>query len=61
MLMCRGKGCNWKKVCSRYVLGKGVAATDISVEWRDHCPHRQQDFFAVNSEEGRRAAERLKK
>lgn len=57
MLMCRGNGCNWKHVCSRYVLGRGIAATtDISVEMRDHCPHHQQDFIAVNSEEGRRVA-----
>ena len=60
MLMCRGKGCNWKRTCSRYVLGTGIAATaDISVAWIDHCPHHQDKFVAINSEEGRRAAEEL--
>jgi hypothetical protein len=62
MLMCKGNGCNWKKVCSRYVLGRAVTPQmDISVEWRDHCPHHQQDFIAVNSEEGRKVAEMLNK
>ena len=62
MLMCKGKGCNWKKQCSRYVLGRGIAAaTDVVVKWMDHCLHHQQDFVAVNSEEGRRVAEMLNK
>ena len=60
MLMCRGNGCNWKHVCSRYVLGKGIAArTDIGAEWMDHCMRHQDKFIAVNSEEGRRVAEQL--
>ena len=60
MLFCKGNGCNWRKTCSRYVLGKGVTPnTDISAQWRDHCPHHQQDFVAINSEEGRRAARKL--
>lgn len=60
MLMCKGSGCNWKNTCSRYVLGCGIAAkADISARWRDHCPHHQQDFVAVNSEEGRRMAKML--
>ena len=60
MLMCRGKGCNWRRQCSRYVLGRGVTPNvDVSAEWMDHCMRHQDKFIAVNSEEGRRVAEQL--
>ena len=36
MLMCRGKGCNWRRQCSRYVLGKAVKVV-IEREQRDAC------------------------
>ena len=62
MLMCKGHGCNWRSQCSRYVLGRGIAkATDISVKWMDHCLRHQDKFIAINSEEGRRVAEKLNK
>ena len=59
MLMCRGKGCIWRKTCSRYVLGKAARAVDVSAEWLDHCLRHQDKFIAINSEEGRRVAEQL--
>ena len=36
MLMCKGKGCNWRRQCSRYVLGKAVKVV-IEREQRDAC------------------------
>lgn len=60
MLMCKGNGCNWRGQCSRYVLGRGIAArTDISAEWLDHCLRHQDKFIAINSEEGRQVADKL--
>ena len=51
MLMCRGNGCNWRRQCSRYVLGKGIAPTaDISAQWIDHCMHHQAKFIKMGSE-----------
>ena len=61
MLMCRGKGCHWRRQCSRYVLGKAAKAVDMSAEWMDHCMRHQDKFIAVNSEEGRRVAAQLEK
>ena len=61
MLMCKGNGCNWRKQCSRYVLGKAARAVDVSAEWLDHCLRHQDKFIAINSEEGRRVAEQLNK
>ena len=59
MLMCKGKGCNWRRQCSRYVLGKAARAVDVSAEWLDHCLRHQDKFIAINSEEGRKVAEQL--
>lgn len=40
MLLCKGKGCNWKKVCSRYVIGRGMMKyTNENDKWIDHCLH----------------------
>lgn len=50
MLMCRGKGCIWRKTCSRYVLGKAARAVDVSAEWLDHCL-RHQDKFVRKQEQ----------
>ena len=45
MLMCRGKGCNWRRQCSRYVLGRGVTPNvDVSAEWLDHCLRHESKF-----------------
>ena len=44
MLMCKGKGCNWRRQCSRYVLGKAAKSVDVSAEWMDHCLQHQQKF-----------------
>jgi len=60
MLMCRGKGCNWRKVCSRYVLGRAAQAIDMSIEWMDHCLHAskfircggEDDMPMPNKDEG---------
>ena len=57
--MCKGNGCNWRKTCSRYVLGKAARAVDVSAEWLDHCLRHQDKFIAINSEEGRKVAEQL--
>lgn len=61
MLMCNGKGCNWRRVCSRYVIGQ--AARNLPKNDGDtvidHCPNRQDKFIAINSDEGRRVAEKL--
>ena len=63
MLLCKGKQCIWRKVCSRYVIGQ--AAKNLPKNNGDtvidHCPHHQDKFIAVNSEEGRRVAEQLNK
>ena len=43
MLFCKGRGCQYRKTCSRYVLGRGVqrCQSTISVpvadSWIDHC------------------------
>jgi hypothetical protein len=39
MLMCKGHGCHWRDVCSRYVLRKAVQAVDVSAKVIDHCLH----------------------
>ena len=49
MLMCKGRGCNWRKQCSRYVLGKAAKAVDVSAEWIDHCLHHQAKFLKINN------------
>lgn len=47
MLMCHGKGCNWKDVCSRYVLGKAARAVDVTAKWMDHCLHHESKFIRI--------------
>ena len=49
MLLCRGKKCLWKKVCSRYVLG--TAAKNLPQnpddQWIGHCLHASK-FHRMN-------------
>lgn len=51
MLMCKGNGCNWRRRCSRYVLGKAAGAADISVEWMDHCLHTSKFIRVFDDKE----------
>ena len=38
MLLCKGKGCIWKRVCSRYVIGRGITQYhDCGDQWIDRC------------------------
>lgn len=58
MLMCKGKGCKWKKQCSRYVLGRGIAArTDVSVQWIDHCLRHHDKFVRIGNPDAARTIE----
>ena len=50
MLMCKGRGCNWRGVCSRYVLGRAAKAVDVTAEWMDHCLRHQDKFVRVGSD-----------
>lgn len=60
MLLCKGKQCIWRKVCSRYVIGKGMTQyAGCGDTWIDHCLRHQDKFIAINSEEGRQVAEKL--
>lgn len=59
MLLCKGKQCIWRKVCSRYVIGKGMTQyAGCGDTWIDHC-FGAKKFIAINSEEGRQVAEKL--
>lgn len=38
MLLCKGKGCQYRKVCSRYVIGTGATQyAGVNDQWIDHC------------------------
>jgi len=38
MLLCKGHGCRYRKVCSRYVIGTGMTQYAGSNDtWMDHC------------------------
>jgi len=45
MLFCKGSGCQYRKTCSRYVLGCGVKKLQktehvkraVDDKWMDHC------------------------
>lgn len=38
MLLCKGRGCNYRKTCRRYVLGQGVTQYEgCGDRWIDHC------------------------
>ena len=40
MLLCKGKQCIWRKVCSRYVIGRGMTQyAGYGDTWIDHCLH----------------------
>ena len=40
MLLCKGKGCRYRKTCQRYVLGLGRTQYDgCGDQWIDHCLH----------------------
>ena len=36
MLLCKGRGCRYRKNCRRYVLGT-IQATGCDNTWIDHC------------------------
>ena len=52
MLMCKGKGCNWRRQCSRYVLGRAAKAVDVTADWMDHCLQHQQKFIRIGWADG---------
>jgi len=38
MLLCKGKGCRYRKTCQRYVLGLGRTQYEgCEDQWIDHC------------------------
>lgn len=38
MLLCKGRGCKYRKVCSRYVIGTGMTQyAGCGDTWIDHC------------------------
>lgn len=38
MLLCKGRGCKYRKVCSRYVLGTAMPRyVGCDDTWIDHC------------------------
>lgn len=48
MLLCKGKECIWRHVCSRYVLGQSVASYQgCDDTWIDHCLHASK-FHRMN-------------
>ena len=52
MLLCRGKDCIWRKVCSRYVIGKAMKNLPVSSEneWMDHCLHHETKFIRMGND-----------
>jgi hypothetical protein len=54
MLLCRGKGCKYSKVCSRYVLGTGMAQyPGCGDTWIDYCLHAKKFIRIGNVPEER--------
>ena len=49
MLLCKGKQCIWRKVCSRYVIGRGMTQyAGCGDTWIDHCLGAKK-FVRINS------------
>lgn len=43
MLLCKGKGCKYRNVCSRYVLGTGMTQyAGCADTWIDHCTNSKK-------------------
>ena len=50
MLLCKGKGCRYRKTCRRYVLGLGATQYDGCCDtWIDHCidAKRFEKYIAI--------------
>lgn len=50
MLLCKGKGCRYRKTCRRYVLGLGATQYDgCGDTWIDHCidAKRFEKYIAI--------------
>lgn len=49
MLLCKGRGCQYRKVCSRYVLGTGMTQhAGCGDTWINHCLNASK-FMRVGS------------
>lgn len=55
MLLCKGHGCQYRKVCSRYVLGRGMTQyPGCGDRWIDHCTNAKR-FVRCGSDDNENA------
>lgn len=54
MLLCKGRGCKYRKVCSRYVIGTGMKNYEgVGDTWIDHCTNTRKFIRIGNADEFR--------
>ena len=51
MLLCKGHGCQYRKVCSRYVIGTGMTQfAGCGDTWMDHCTNAKKFMRIGNAQ-----------